>query len=283
MKIDVETWDREWHNAHERSPLRVTPENEERWNRYWNLCAEQYGLEVEAETCLYEKIINHLESGGYLLPGDIVLDVGCGPGTYTIPLAAKARQVVGLDNSTGMIQELESRAKRKGLSNVRTILRDWNDPTPLPQQYDLVISGQSPAIKDAAALFKMGACSTRHCCYTTASWSDEMQIRNELWKRLIGPFTPSSAYDIKYPLNILLESGVRPDLKFITGKTEVALDPQTVVRNYISYFEIFTVMDEERSSIVKDYIMERSQEGVLWKKASKILAVMTWSPHQILP
>ncbi len=52
-------------------------------------------------------------------PGQKVLDVGCGPGTDTIPLAqwvGSSGQVIGVDYDATMIAEAEQRAQKAGVS-----------------------------------------------------------------------------------------------------------------------------------------------------------------------
>jgi SAM-dependent methyltransferase len=50
-----------------------------------------------------------------------VLDVGCGPGTVTLPLAGYFDEAVGLDPDPDMLTEAERRARELGVSNVRWI------------------------------------------------------------------------------------------------------------------------------------------------------------------
>jgi SAM-dependent methyltransferase len=54
-------------------------------------------------------------------PGDRVLDVGCGPGTYTRPLAEAAGNglVVGIDASEAMVAAAARRGERQNLAYVR--------------------------------------------------------------------------------------------------------------------------------------------------------------------
>lgn len=52
-----------------------------------------------------------------------LLDVGCGPGTVTIPLARLFREVVGVDPDAGMITEATSRADAAGLAGTTRWVR----------------------------------------------------------------------------------------------------------------------------------------------------------------
>ena len=270
-------WKDEWSRAHEQSPLKVTPENEGRWERYWNVCAAQYARDVESEAPLYRQVIDRLVREGRLRPTDNVLDIGCGPGTFTIPIAYCSRHVVGLDSAAGMIAELASKASMRRLANVEGLPGKWEDFQAC--DFDLVVSALSPAVCDAEALLKMEKASKRDCCYVTASPGDEMRTRNELWEMVVGDYRPSHAYDVKYALNVLMENGARPDLKHVSAAIEMTVDAEVAISNYQTYFEIFTQMNDEKKGIIKDYIDDRSEDGLLHRKVKKALAVVTWSPN----
>ncbi len=54
---------------------------------------------------------------------DTVLDVGCGEGSVTIPIAKRVKKVIGLDSSPKMLEFLEKRANDSNIDNIETILR----------------------------------------------------------------------------------------------------------------------------------------------------------------
>ncbi len=47
---------------------------------------------------------------------DVALDVGCGTGLLTLPLAEQARRTVGLDLSSAMLEKLAAKAARQGVT-----------------------------------------------------------------------------------------------------------------------------------------------------------------------
>jgi SAM-dependent methyltransferase len=50
-----------------------------------------------------------------------LLDVGCGPGTVTLPLAPRFADAVGIDPDQGMLVEARRRGERLGIDNVRWV------------------------------------------------------------------------------------------------------------------------------------------------------------------
>jgi SAM-dependent methyltransferase len=61
-------------------------------------------------------------SAGYLLPhltaGARLLDVGCGPGTITVDLAARAGEVVAIDAAEDILGQARAEAEQRGQANV---------------------------------------------------------------------------------------------------------------------------------------------------------------------
>ncbi|HEX5756702.1 MAG TPA: 23S rRNA (uracil(1939)-C(5))-methyltransferase RlmD, partial [Arenimonas sp.] len=51
-------------------------------------------------------------------PGERVLDLFCGLGNFTLPLARRAGQVVGVEGDAGLVQRARENAARNGLANV---------------------------------------------------------------------------------------------------------------------------------------------------------------------
>lgn len=49
-----------------------------------------------------------------LRPSDVVVDFGCGPGFFTIPLSRVAAKTVGVDVSSGMLEKVAAYARKSG-------------------------------------------------------------------------------------------------------------------------------------------------------------------------
>lgn len=80
-------------------------------------------------------------------PGQVVLDLGCGPGHATLDLAqivGSSGRVIGIDESPGFLKQLHELAKARHLNNVDRVLGDV-------QRLDQVLAGAEGTIDAAYA------------------------------------------------------------------------------------------------------------------------------------
>jgi ubiquinone/menaquinone biosynthesis C-methylase UbiE len=81
----------------------------------WNLVSSSYAGDDFDHFAAYSKDALDLAQ---VTASDRILDVAAGPGSLVIQAAARVAHVTALDFSTGMLAELNARAKAKGLTNV---------------------------------------------------------------------------------------------------------------------------------------------------------------------
>ena len=108
-------WNAIWKEAVERLPKKETPKS-------WNKIATQFDQWMKNDDYPQEMV-----SKIKVDEEDTVLDIGCGNGTITIPLAKKARSVTALDISTKMLDLLQEKAAAEHLSNIDCINKNIVD------------------------------------------------------------------------------------------------------------------------------------------------------------
>ncbi len=75
-------------------------------------------------------------------PGQIVCDMGCGNGFYTLPLAKQVGEdgkVLAVDIQPEMLHLLDERAKGEGIENIELITGTQTDPQLAPSSVDLIL------------------------------------------------------------------------------------------------------------------------------------------------
>jgi ubiquinone/menaquinone biosynthesis C-methylase UbiE len=108
-------------------------------------------------------IIEHLD----LQPGMTVLDIGCGPGRLTIPVARRVGpqgQVLAIDVQPGMLRRAQDKAKAANLTNIRFQEAAVGEGKLAPNQSDrallVTVLGEIPdrqaALKEIFAALKPG-------------------------------------------------------------------------------------------------------------------------------
>jgi SAM-dependent methyltransferase len=87
-----------------------------------------------------------------------VLDYGCGVGRLVVPFARRAREVVGVDISRGMLEESRENLKRLGIESARALHVDELDSL-APASFDLIHSyivfQHIPVVQGEAILRKL--------------------------------------------------------------------------------------------------------------------------------
>ena len=106
-------------------------------------CPTWLGWMVELDNPLFRNnsaraIIQHLEPQ----PGMKVLDLGCGPGRLTIPLARHVGpqgEVTAVDIQVGMLQRVREKAQSENLSNIRYLQAGAGEGTLIRNTYDRAV------------------------------------------------------------------------------------------------------------------------------------------------
>ncbi|MCG6206427.1 class I SAM-dependent methyltransferase [Rhodopseudomonas sp. HC1] len=117
----------------------------------WRIASRRTGLPCPSEIAWLVEMENPLarstrserivEQLG-LRQGDAAIDIGCGPGRVTIPLARAVGphgQVTALDVQDGMLARLAARAEAEGLTNIRRLQSDIRNAAIPPGAFDAAV------------------------------------------------------------------------------------------------------------------------------------------------
>ena len=71
-----------------------------------------------------ERLAEHVTAGLANAKKLLAIDLACGPGTYTRPLAARVRHAIGADLTPAMVEKARAEAARDGIANIEFVCAD---------------------------------------------------------------------------------------------------------------------------------------------------------------
>ena len=186
---------------------------------------------------------------------DTLLDVGCGPGTFSLCFAPLVKHVLAFDFSQKMLEALEKNAQDEGIENITSFTHDmetsWDDiPT-----CDIVLASRSLEVDDIARVLKELDAHAKKAVYLTykvgKSYLDEAVL--EAIGRKITPKP-----DYIYLINVLYNMGIHAEVSFInpqeSDKTSIDSEEEYIQSIRWSLDEITDDEVKKASQFYKRYI-----------------------------
>ncbi len=150
---------------------------------FWDLRAEEFEKSrslnrVRTET---EEALAYLENKNALKENFKVLEIGCGAGRLTIPVAKRVQSVVAVDISPKMIEATKRYAREEGVDNIEFLQMSWEkmkeNRKAYYQKFDLVIAYECGAIKNRDSFYQLSEFAKKHVFVSLyAKRKDEYQL-----------------------------------------------------------------------------------------------------------
>ena len=181
--------------------LAAAPESP--WSYPTALFARRADAAVTTLTPSNQKALEALPVGG------VVLDVGCGAGAGSLPLADRAGRLVGIDPSPSMLDAFRERAESKGVE-VTTIAGNWPGAAADTPIADVVVCHHVVYnVADLADFARALHDHARRRVVLELTAEHPLRSLNDLWRRFHGLARPErpTADDA---VAVLREMGLQP-------------------------------------------------------------------------
>ena len=153
----------------------------------------------------------------YVMPDDVVVDVGGGAGRVSLPLALRCREVLTVEPSEGMAAEYEGSKQETGITNARRVPSGWMDNH--GSEGDVVLTCDvTYFVRDIVPFVeKMQGAARRRVMVLV--WSEPPPNRGAgLFRRVYGePLAPMPGHRELLP--VLWDMGILPDVRVLPNPT----------------------------------------------------------------
>ena len=149
--------------------------------KFWEDYSQQYSGEQQGD--IPKRIVDRLFEVGVFQGNDCIMEIGSGPGTYSLEIAPRARILVCMDSSPSMLDRLKSESKRRGITNIECFVKDWTEYVP-SKGYDACIATLCPGTGSPESIERMEATARRSCALVSWVVNHGDDLDAMIWKEL---------------------------------------------------------------------------------------------------
>ncbi|MDD2451261.1 MAG: class I SAM-dependent methyltransferase [Sulfurovum sp.] len=235
----------------------------------WDEKSKNY-LESMRESDYIKRLIEAIDLTG----AETLLDIGCGPGTLSVPMAKKLKRVFALDYSHGMLASLAEECRAQGVKNVIPLNRSWEEEWSDIPQADIVIASRSLEVKEIKEALEKVVSKAKQKVYLTfnvgGSFVDEEILEHIQRKVIPRP-------DYIYLVNTLHQMGIYAKVDFIRSANNKfkSNDSESFIKKVKWSLGELTPFEEEalKSYFNNVYHKKQDQSFTEW-------ALLSWNVNQ---
>ncbi len=184
---------------------------------FWDSRAQQYYQGIKRRKQATAMLVHRIAEKLNLSQRDTILEIGPGPGTFTIPFSKMVKHITVVEPSKGMIEALRRYMAEEGVSNITVINKHWEEILPHVDVdvHDVVFAAHSLVMLDLKdAVKKMNSLARRFVCAIMFAHRPQGNIYRKLWPLLHGEeYRPSPTYIYLY--NLLYQMGICANVEII--------------------------------------------------------------------
>ncbi|SHG95830.1 class I SAM-dependent methyltransferase [Tepidibacter thalassicus] len=250
--------------------------NKEAIEIFWDNRAEEFNKKEN----FANDIVNFLLNNKMIDKNSKILDIGCGPGKYSIKFAKLCNQVVAIDISNKMLKFAEYNATKNNIYNIEFKKSFWDNidlkENNLENKFDLVFASMCPGINDYETLNKMIKASKKYCFM-----SGFVKRDNFLWNKLnqyLKKDNINKNIDKKIycAFNILYLKGYYPQIKYINKDWENVYPLDYLANQYITYLEMKEKLTNKDKEKIYNYLNKVSENGYVKENINSKIAWIYW-------
>lgn len=203
---------------------------------------------------------------------ETVLDIGCGPGTFALPLAQQCLAVYALDYSEGMLAQLSKFQQQLNLSNITPLHYSWSDDWTEVPAVDVVLASRSTLVDDLDDMIEKLCVKAKKRVYLTSV--TQPHFLDEAIFKAIGRDDCGFPTYI-YLVNRLYQKGILANVNFIESDSGRFLGESFEDLLASVEFSLGPLTEEEKEKLASFY-QAKMEKGEPIKHGQTKWALIWW-------
>jgi len=248
----------------------------------WNTITEMYDGMAKLEKAFTQKQVDTMG----IIKDDTVVDIGCGPGRLTVPMAKKAKSVTCVDAYDKMLERCMLNAKNEGLENVTPLFQSWLDEDAVEKigKHDIAVASRSVGMFD---LIKLNQIATKYVF--VMSFANAPSLREIQLDFLEGisdisspkPRPDARMFDYNVTFNMIYDMGANPSVVVLDDGFERTYASKEEAYENLRFLGTILPEQEERYRANVDRYLDVLDDGSVHLLRKTKTFVMWWKPCEI--
>lgn len=264
-------WDQVWQQSKEQfnpNGKKTVTQSVDSWNkRAEKYIAKTGGADGNRRV---DKVMQWLAEQGVPVAGSSILDIGAGPGAFTIRFAREAKEVISLEPTETMARYLRAEVEKRKIGNVQVLRSTWEDINLEKEGYrdrfDLVFASMSPGLNSLETIEKALACSRGYLFISKHAGKRYSDLMAGLWPLLFNEPLPAGRNEAIYIANMLYNNDYEYDFKVWDEPYEQESSIDEAVDNMLEELKVFGKDAPVNQDQVKQYVQSRADKGLVKNK-----------------
>lgn len=239
----------------------------------WNKEAPNFGKSAKKDGYdekLREKLILNSE--------DTLLDLGCGEGSVSLPLAEKVKSITAVDNSYKMIELYDEKIKASNINNVKTIEEDLSKITvDNVCKHDVVLASRSLSgiLNIQETILNINEIANKYV-FITVFGPNNWRVEREFYEFIDKEYNEFPSH--RYFFNVLVDMEIYPNVENLNiGSYREYKDIDEILER--GKWKLDSLSEDEKEKLIEyinDNYKVNPETGNLYNEYDKADWVLFW-------